>query len=140
MADRSIRPIGGRPQRRMKKIRSSRGAGAAAISVGPNSSICARTRPPEPGSLRSAVEIQPDRLKPLAVLEPILADLDEQEQMDPALEHRFELGSGAFADGLDPPPALAQHDRLLARPLDEDRLSDLGAAILELFPALGLDR
>src|SRR5471032_2474185 len=93
-----------------------------------------------PHQARSVVEFEPDSRIALAVLGPVLAHLDEQEQMDLALQHLLELEPRAFAQALDLPAALAQHDRLLAGTLDIDDLGDLDAAVLELFPALCLDR
>src|SRR6202043_3507556 len=72
--------------------------------------------------------------------DPILAHLDEQEEVDAAVEHLFKLGAGAGADRLDAPPALAEDDRPLARPLNIDHLLDAGAAVAALLPAFGLDR
>ena len=76
----------------------------------------------------------------LALFGPVLAHLDEQEQMDAAAEQFFQLLARQFADRLDGRAALAQHDRLLAVALDIDHLVDLHRAVLALFPFLGFDR
>ena len=56
------------------------------------------------------------------------------------LEHLAELVPRAGADLLDARAALAEHDRALAVALDVDDLLDAHAAVLALFPLLGLDR
>ena len=56
------------------------------------------------------------------------------------LEHLAELVPRAGADLLDARAALAEHDRALAVALDIDDLLDPHAAVLALFPFLGLDR
>ena len=60
--------------------------------------------------------------------------------MNAALQQPLELGARGCADALDLRAALAEDDRFLAGALDMNRLGDLDAAILALFPAFGLDR
>src|SRR5665213_176232 len=76
----------------------------------------------------------------LALLGPVLAHLDEQEEVNAAAEHLFQVGAGQFADLLDGGAALAQHDGFLAVALDEDDLVDLHRAVLALLPLLGFHR
>src|SRR5215472_4203565 len=87
----------------------------------------------------SLLPVEPHRGVALAVVGPALAHLDEEEEVDAAVELLLELGAGAGADALHLAALAAEHDRLLALALDEDRLRDLDAAVLELLPSLGLD-
>src|SRR6185437_11910393 len=61
-----------------------------------------------------AFEIEAHRRVALAVLGPALGDADKEEEMDAPAQHALELGARLGADLLDLPPALAEHDRLLA--------------------------
>src|SRR5580765_1836915 len=63
-----------------------------------------------------------------------------QEEMHRPLEHLAELMAGPRADLLDPRAALAQENRALAVALDVDGLLDAHAAVLAVFPLLGLYR
>ena len=55
-------------------------------------------------------------------------------------EQPLELGPRRGADALDLAAAFAEDDGLLTGALHVDCLRDLDAAIVVLFPALGLDR
>src|SRR4051812_11093652 len=77
----------------------------------------------------------------LRVVLPVLADLDEQEQVDAGLEQALKLLAGRLADRAQLLAAAAEHDRLLAVAHDVDRLVDPDLApVRALGPALGLDR
>src|ERR1051326_2654140 len=101
-----------------------------------------RKHDPLVGPLHALVlrEFEADGAVVLALLGPILAHLDEQEEVYAAAEQRLHLAAGVLADGLDGLTALAEHDRLLAFPLHIDDLVDLGGAVLALLPFLRLDR
>src|SRR5947207_5407280 len=76
----------------------------------------------------------------LGILGPILANLDEQEQMHAALERLFEIEPRRLAEQLDGLAALAEDDLALAFTLDIDHLIDTDRSILALLPIFGLDR
>src|SRR6516225_5981384 len=88
----------------------------------------------------SAVVVEAHGAVALRILRPILAHLHMQEQMDLAAGERLDLRLGRQAHGLDPLPAIAEHDRALPVALDKDLLSYPDAAILEFLPGLRLDR
>src|SRR5215470_15797595 len=73
--------------------------------------------------------IKAERGETLGILGPVLAHLDEQEKVHPALQQSLELGPGAGADGLYPLAAFAEHDRSLSRPLHINDLLDARAAV-----------
>ena len=58
------------------------------------------------------------------VVAPVFADLDVQIEVDPAVEHLFEIAAGLGADALDHVAALADHDGLLRRLIDQNRRKD----------------
>src|SRR5581483_11060932 len=88
----------------------------------------------------SGVVVEAEGGEALGVVDPVVAHLDEQEQVDAALQHRLQLAAGAGADGFDPAAALAEHDRALAGAAHIDDLVDADAAVLALLPRFGLDR
>jgi len=63
-----------------------------------------------------------------------------EEDVDLAAGELGERLSGGLADGPDPSAALAEHDRLLAGPGDEDLLVDRRRAVRPFLEPLGLDR
>src|SRR5436309_8537302 len=85
-------------------------------------------------------EFEPHPAVAVGIVSPVLAHLDEQEQMDRRRDHLGDLAPRIGADRLDGLAALAEHDFALAFTLDIDRLLDADRAILELFPLIGLDR
>src|ERR1022692_1067612 len=79
--------------------------------------------------LASVVEAEAAQL--FRVPLPVLGDLDPQVQVDPGPEQRLDLAAGLRADLLQPRALGADHDRLLAGPLDvHDRVDvdEVGAA------------
>src|SRR3546814_8733534 len=52
----------------------------------------------------------------------------------------LKLGAGLGADFLDPAALLAEHDRALGGPRDEDPLVDFDRAVVAFLVRLGLDR
>src|SRR5581483_9352962 len=88
----------------------------------------------------SGVVVEAEGGEALGVVDPVVAHLDEQEQVDAALQHRLQLAAGAGADGFDPAAALAEHDRALAGAAHIDDLVDADAAVLALLPRFGLNR
>ena len=85
------------------------------------------------------IVVESERGVALGILDPVVAHLDEQKEMDAALQHAFQFGAGAGADRLDPRSLVAEHDRALALAADIDHLVDLDAPVLTLLPRLGLD-
>src|SRR5207244_5353434 len=70
----------------------------------------------------SDVVVEPECRIALAVLKPVPAYLDKQKQVRRPFQHVLQLDPGPGPDRFDPLPALAKHDRALARPLDKDCL------------------
>src|SRR5579863_8071926 len=100
----------------------------------------ASTMPPSLQCMALARILEAHGLVAFAVLGPIFLDAHEQKEVDATIEHALQFGARPFADALDLPPTLAEHDRLLARPHHIDALLDAHAAVPALFPAVGLDR
>src|SRR5262249_4858738 len=98
-----------------------------------------RTNPSSRHSM-SAVEFQAHGAKALGILRPILAHLHMQEQMHLVAGKSLDFGLRCQAHRLDALSPLAQHDGPLPLALDEDQLPNAEAPVLELGPALGLDR
>src|SRR3954453_15028137 len=99
-----------------------------------------------PGTAATAVRKSPARkLEPhlavaLGIVGPVLAHLDEQEEVDLGLGDLGDVAAGRLADRLDGLAALAQDDLPLALALDEDRLLDAHRAVVARLPLVGLDR
>src|SRR4051812_41246434 len=75
----------------------------------------------------------------VGIVAPVLAHLDEQEQMHRHAQNLRDLLARLGADRLDGGAALAEHDLALAFALDKDRLLDADRFVLAFGPALGLD-
>src|SRR3546814_7626952 len=94
-------------------------------------------RPTQAGSL--GIELQAKIAIALGIIEPVLAHFHEDEQMDRLAECLFHV----LLRRLAPEPyglaALAQADRLVLIAAAVADLLDARRAVLEIFPALGLD-
>src|SRR3546814_8280415 len=73
------------------------------------------------------------------LIEPVLAHFHEDEQMDRLAECLFHVLLRRLAHEPYGLAALAQADRLVLIAADVDDLLDARRAVLEIFPALGLD-
>ena len=90
---------------------------------------------------RSTLEIESHFPVAFWVVEPVLAHLDEQEQVDPLPQDSLELVPRRLAQCLELLTLLADQDGLLAIAQDVDGLVDPHlAAVRRLGPALSLDR
>src|SRR3546814_3908246 len=87
--------------------------------------------------LRLFDPIEPDVAIDAAVFVPILLDLDVKVEVDGVAEQRGKLGAGLGADFLDPAALLAEHDRALGGPRDEDLLVDFDRAVVAFLVRLG---
>src|SRR6478672_4287971 len=85
-------------------------------------------------------KLEPHPTVAFRVVGPVLAHLDEQEQVDGPVDHVADVAPRIRADRLDGLAALAEHDLALALALHINRLLYPGRAILELLPRLGFDR
>src|SRR5215207_7507880 len=85
-------------------------------------------------------ELQPHLAVALRIVAPVLAHLDEQEEVDLGLGDLGDVAARRLADRLDGLAALAKHDLPLAFALDEDRLLDAHRAVLARLPLVGFDR
>src|SRR5690606_31458974 len=84
-------------------------------------------------------EVEPHLAVALGVVAPVLAHLDEQEEVDLLFEDLADLLPCRLADGADRLALVAEHDALLAVALDIDHLLDAHRAVLFLLPLLGFD-
>src|SRR5690242_2833356 len=75
----------------------------------------------------------------IGIFTPILAHLDEQEEMNGLANDIGQLLARFRANCLDRCTALAEHDLPLAFALDENRLLDADRFVLALGPAIGLN-
>src|SRR6185437_16433270 len=84
-------------------------------------------------------EFEPHLTITVRIVAPVLAHLDEQEQMHGGAGDLGDLLARFRTNRLDGGAALAEHDLALAVALDKDRLLDADRTILALGPAVGLD-
>src|SRR5436190_17971648 len=75
----------------------------AALAMPPRRQHKSRVAP-----LHLGIVIETERGVALRILDPVFPDLDEQEQVDAALEHAFQLGPRPRADCFDALPAVAE--------------------------------
>src|SRR5206468_11265523 len=76
----------------------------------------------------------------VGIVAPVLAHLDEQEEMHGLADDLGDFLACGCANRLDGGAALAHHDLPLAFALYKDRLLDADRIVLALGPAVGLDR